>query len=752
MKVNPLADWTLEEVWHYIRSRGLAYNPLHDKGFASIGDTMNTRAIGEGDAERAGRFMYSGNKTECGMHAHQARMDAVRREALEKKEPLKLPELPCKECVDVSPDTFEGVVLEAQKPVLVELFSPLCGHCQHFAPEFDRVAAQLAGAGRVLPARMDIFTHALPQAALDAGFKLAAYPTIFLWRPLEASAGRKPLRKYKGAKTADALLAWVDQVLAGVTATTARTNTASPDVVGKGQRLGRSGIRVGSRGTLRLPWDSVSGGAVAYCAVAAKSMWASNSASSSNGHLELEAGNLSTAPRPADAAGGRLRATGSQREAGHHSSHGQSLDIVIALKYDTADEGVRAWLRAVLAAVSSADLAAGPVLLHCRSGRDRTGVATAAVLALLGVPDSAIVAEFLLSSGAEGANIRRALAGFCAAGGAAAYLGGPGAPDVRAKFSAEGAGPLELGWLRRDVELACRLARDAGRGGPAEVDEEAARYWRREAACASGLLAGRVAVGHDAAAALFCKGWALGQTVWQAPGRGPDAAAVTEAREALSLASAFLDRAAAAEGPRAGGKSEGLRRKIQRELAALPAGDGHELGEELTVLDVAAAAESPGDPHAGRLVLLATSAGGRWSTLPCPAAFSWLRCGELAAAATPARQHLLALDALGLRHRVGAERLGAPREPVDHWEDVVAQVAKALAGGSGCLVYCPKSKQRRTHKLSTLRADRQKFRCMQSFVRPTAATGSGHLAWPLLASLLRTGWTSPWRPRPVSPR
>jgi len=220
------------------------------------------------------------------------------------------------------------------------------------------------------------------------------------------------------------------------------------------------------------------------------------------------------------------------------------------------------------------------------------------------------------------------------------------------------------------------------------VDEEAARYWRREAACASGLLAGRVAVGHDAAAALFCKGWALGQTVWQAPGRGPDAAAVTEAREALSLASAFLDRAAAAEGPRAGGKSEGLRRKIQRELAALPAGDGHELGEELTVLDVAAAAESPGDPHAGRLVLLATSAGGRWSTLPCPAAFSWLRCGELAAAATPARQHLLALDALGLRHRVGAERLGAPREPVDHWEDVVAQVAKALAGGSGCLVYC----------------------------------------------------------------
>ena len=49
VKLCPLANWTAEDVWSYIRLNDLPYNPLHDKGFPSIGCTHCTRAAGEGD-------------------------------------------------------------------------------------------------------------------------------------------------------------------------------------------------------------------------------------------------------------------------------------------------------------------------------------------------------------------------------------------------------------------------------------------------------------------------------------------------------------------------------------------------------------------------------------------------------------------------------------------------------------------------------------------------------------------------------
>ena len=62
-KANPLADWTDEMCWDYVRARELPYNPLHDQGYASIGDTHSTEP-GEG---RAGRWAGT-DKTECGIH------------------------------------------------------------------------------------------------------------------------------------------------------------------------------------------------------------------------------------------------------------------------------------------------------------------------------------------------------------------------------------------------------------------------------------------------------------------------------------------------------------------------------------------------------------------------------------------------------------------------------------------------------------------------------------------------------------
>jgi phosphoadenosine phosphosulfate reductase len=63
-KANPLADWTDDDVWAYVRERDLPFNPLHERGYASIGCTHCT-APGEG---REGRWSGT-DKTECGLHA-----------------------------------------------------------------------------------------------------------------------------------------------------------------------------------------------------------------------------------------------------------------------------------------------------------------------------------------------------------------------------------------------------------------------------------------------------------------------------------------------------------------------------------------------------------------------------------------------------------------------------------------------------------------------------------------------------------
>ena len=69
VKFNPLADWTRAEVWDYLRTRAVPYNPLHDRGYASIGCAPCTRAIGPDDDERAGRWWWEDpERRECGLH------------------------------------------------------------------------------------------------------------------------------------------------------------------------------------------------------------------------------------------------------------------------------------------------------------------------------------------------------------------------------------------------------------------------------------------------------------------------------------------------------------------------------------------------------------------------------------------------------------------------------------------------------------------------------------------------------------
>lgn len=67
VKFNPLADWTSEDVWNYIREHDLIYNPLHDRNYPSIGCEYCTRPVMPGEDPRAGRWAGS-EKTECGLH------------------------------------------------------------------------------------------------------------------------------------------------------------------------------------------------------------------------------------------------------------------------------------------------------------------------------------------------------------------------------------------------------------------------------------------------------------------------------------------------------------------------------------------------------------------------------------------------------------------------------------------------------------------------------------------------------------
>jgi phosphoadenylyl-sulfate reductase (thioredoxin) len=76
VKINPLAHWSRRDVWSYIASNGVPYNPLHDQGYPSIGCTHCTRAVGNGEEDRAGRWAGRA-KTECGLHAAAPPSDAL---------------------------------------------------------------------------------------------------------------------------------------------------------------------------------------------------------------------------------------------------------------------------------------------------------------------------------------------------------------------------------------------------------------------------------------------------------------------------------------------------------------------------------------------------------------------------------------------------------------------------------------------------------------------------------------------------
>ncbi|MTI31288.1 phosphoadenylyl-sulfate reductase [Cytophagales bacterium RKSG123] len=68
IKYHPVLSWSLDEVQDYLSVNRVPYNPLHDKGFVSIGCAPCTRAISPGEDIRAGRWWWESSKKECGLH------------------------------------------------------------------------------------------------------------------------------------------------------------------------------------------------------------------------------------------------------------------------------------------------------------------------------------------------------------------------------------------------------------------------------------------------------------------------------------------------------------------------------------------------------------------------------------------------------------------------------------------------------------------------------------------------------------
>ena len=104
VKFNPLADWSETNVWDYIRANEVPYNPLHDRGYPSIGCEPCTRAIQPGEDVRAGRWWWENpDSKECGLHVVDGKLIRIKSASVSGALPAPLTVTPPDPVVDGAP-------------------------------------------------------------------------------------------------------------------------------------------------------------------------------------------------------------------------------------------------------------------------------------------------------------------------------------------------------------------------------------------------------------------------------------------------------------------------------------------------------------------------------------------------------------------------------------------------------------------------------------------------------------------------
>ena len=104
VKFNPLADWSETDVWDYIRANEVPYNPLHDRGYPSIGCEPCTRAIQPGEDVRAGRWWWENpDSKECGLHVVDGKLIRIKSASVSGALPAPLTVTPPDPVVDGAP-------------------------------------------------------------------------------------------------------------------------------------------------------------------------------------------------------------------------------------------------------------------------------------------------------------------------------------------------------------------------------------------------------------------------------------------------------------------------------------------------------------------------------------------------------------------------------------------------------------------------------------------------------------------------
>ncbi|PKA52585.1 5'-adenylylsulfate reductase 3, chloroplastic [Apostasia shenzhenica] len=207
IKWNPVANVEGQDIWNFLRTMDVPVNPLHYKGYVSIGCEPCTRPVLPGQHEREGRWWWEDAKAkECGLHKGNVVPSITQGNGASIANSINdtLDIFDSQAIVSLTRPGIENFLkLENRKdPWLVVLYAPWCQFCQAMEPSYIELAEKLSGSGvKVAKFRADGDQKSFAKQELQLG----SFPTI-LFFPKHAS---RPIKYFSERRDVDSLLAFV---------------------------------------------------------------------------------------------------------------------------------------------------------------------------------------------------------------------------------------------------------------------------------------------------------------------------------------------------------------------------------------------------------------------------------------------------------------------------------------------------------------------------------------------------------------